>query len=110
LLESINGLFFRDEGAQPEIGVVLRARPIPSMLLELMLMVAFTPISKGKGTWRRERPAALQASDKSGGCWVAFSEPSASLSYSSANSSNLAFMARVVTPSATWRARAAFRR
>ena len=51
-----------------------------------------------------------QMSDKSGGGRVALSVPSASLSYSRANSSNRNLIARVVTPSATWRARAALRR
>ena len=67
--------------------------------------------------WRNRRLGAeralsdlTQMSDKSGGGRVALSVPSASLSYSRANSSNRNLIARVVTPSATWRARAALRR
>lgn len=137
IAESINGLFFRnavnygllalecpgvyaafEEGQTAEIlldafvvrnretGAVLKGSADPPMLLDLMLGAVFTRISKDRACWSRQG----QASDKSGVCRVAFSVPSASLSYSAANSSRRALMARVVTPSATWRARAAFRR
>ena len=91
-------------------GAVLEVVPIPAMLRDLMQNRGLYPSLEEQGLLERGTAADDQASDKSGGCCVAFSEPSASLSYWRANSSNLALMARVVTPSATWRARAAFRR
>jgi len=61
--------------------------------------------ARGASKCGRLRPGASRAichwSDRPGDCRVALSVPSASLSYSTANSSNRALMARVVTPSAT---------